>query len=167
MHQLGSSRCGQTTPTLIQANGCSISTPIYFTPTPDQLKTILNAFREKVRQQRFELGWSDEAVVTEHGVRTVTAITPPKTSIEEELGMNEENLRYVLFQRTGIPERLMVKLMTLCGVELVTREAIEATYTEWLDHLYGNEDKRTKATRKTSKSAKTKTSSAATSGNES
>jgi hypothetical protein len=142
-------RYGQKTPTHIQANGCSISTPIYFTPTSDQLKELLNAFREKVRQQRLEMGWTDETVVTNNGVRAVTATQPPKTQIEEELGMNEENLRYALFQRTGIAERLVLKLCTLCEVEFVSREAIEATYKEWLDYLYDG-NKGVKKTRKRS-----------------
>ena len=50
--------------------------------------------------------------------------------VEQELGMNEENLRHALFARNGIPERLALKLQAVTGVELVTKEQIEQTFQE-------------------------------------
>ena len=56
--------------------------------------------------------------------------------VEQELGMNEENLRHALFARNGIPERLALKLQAVTGVELVTKEQIEQTFQERITHLY-------------------------------
>jgi len=120
---LTTNRYGVVTPTARQLNGLAISTPIYLSLTTDQTKKVLNAFREAKTKQLLENGWD-------------SSDTPPKTKVEEELGMNEENLRHSLFTRQGIPERLLVKLQRLTGVELVTREQIEETYSQWLDHLW-------------------------------
>lgn len=131
-------RYGQTTPTSIQENGCAISTPFYINPTTDQTKQLLNAFRNIKQRQLLELGYNNQAS-TKSGLVVATAITPPQTPIEEELGMNEEALRYVLFGRQGIQERLFIKLQRLTGVYLITREQIEDTYTAWLNTLFGDE----------------------------
>ena len=141
--ELLTNRYKQTTPTHITANGCSISTPIYLSPTNDQSKELLNAFREVVRQQRLEMGYRDTPI--DHGsIQVQTATTPPQTPAEEALGMNEETLRYALFQRTGIAERLIIKLCEITGVELVSRKQIEDNVKMWLDHLYGEQPKRTR-----------------------
>jgi len=145
-------RYNQITPTAIQPNECSISTPLYFSPTADQSKELLNNFREVVRDERLKNGWSDGPVVSTNGVAVQTAQKAPMTSIEEELGMTEETLRYALFQRSGIPERLFLKLCQLTDTEIVSRDEIRATYEAWLDHLLGtDEDKGTKPTTKTRK----------------
>lgn len=137
-HQLLKNRYQQQTPTHIQPNGCSISTPIYFTPTTDQNKALLNGFRDLVHVQRQELGIQDDH----------STLTPA----EVELGMSEESLRYALFGRRGTPERLLIKLQQLTGIKLVSRQAIEQTFNAWLDVLeLEHENKRTKRANQTSK----------------
>ena len=134
-------RYNQVTPTSIYSNGCSVSCPIYFRPTADQAKELLNAFRELVKKQRIEMGF-EHTEVSPSGMVVATAKTPPQTPAELELGMNEDTLRYAIFQRQGIPERLFLQLSFMVGVELIPRAQIEETYKEWLDHLY--EKQRTK-----------------------
>lgn len=103
-------RYGKVSPTAIQTNGAAVSVPIYIAPTKEQNKAILNAVRDIARED-------DNAV-------------------EERLGVNEENLRTLLFGRHGIPERLLVKLQEITGVEVVTRQQIEETYSDWVDYLF-------------------------------
>lgn len=157
-------RYAQVTPTSIYENGCSVSCPLYFRPTNDQAKELLNKFRELVRKQRLELGWDESATTTPNGLKVSTAHTPPQTPAEADLGMTEETLRYAIFQRQGIAERLFVKLCRLVDVELIPRDHIEQTTKAWLDHLYGNDEKqRTKKPSTTSKrTTKRTTSSSAT-----
>jgi hypothetical protein len=131
-------RYGQATPTTIQDNGCAISCPFYINPTSDQTKQLLNAFRRIKTQQLIELGFNTETT-SKSGIVVDTAVKPPTTPIEEELGMNEEALRYVLFGRQGIQERLFIKLQRLTGVYLITRQQVVDTYTKWLDTLYGDD----------------------------
>ena len=159
MTKLITNRYNQVTPTRILSNGCSISTPIYLSPTTDQAKELLNKFREVVREERMKNGWTDTAVVSPGGVQVQTAQTAPMTNAENELGMTEDTLRYALFGRQGIPERLFFKLCALTKTELVKREEITETYDEWLNHLLDtNEDKRpAKTTKTTNKRAKATT----------
>ena len=103
-------RYGKVSPTAIQTNGAAVSVPIYIAPTKEQNKAMLNAVRDIARE-------GDNAV-------------------EEQLGVNEENLRTLLFGRHGIPERLLVKLQEITGVEVVTRKQIEETYSDWVDYLF-------------------------------
>lgn len=110
MRTIIKNRYGNLTPTSIQANGASISVPIYISLAKEQNKALLNALRDIARK----------------GDNTV----------EEQLGVNEENLRTLLFGRNGIPERLLVKLQEITGVEVVTRKQIEETYTDWVDYLF-------------------------------
>ena len=51
--------------------------------------------------------------------------------------MTEENLKQVLFSRNGLPERLILKLQRITGIELVSREQIEETQRAWVSHLFG------------------------------
>ena len=146
MTTLISNRYNQVTPTQITENGASVSTPIYISPTTDQSKQLLNAFREVVRKQRLEMGYSQQPV-SKGGLQVETAIKPPMTKAENDLGMTEDALRYALFQRQGIAERLIVKLSQITGVEIITRQSIEATITAWLDHLYGAKQVEPKTTR--------------------
>ena len=134
-----------------------MSTPVYVTPTGDQLKAVLNAFRNVVHQQRTEMGFKPSTTPA-NGISVTTATKPGNTPAEDAIGMTEEALRYALFQRKGLPDRLIFKLQEITGVELVSREAVMATLQTWLDHmnLHGcsqanNENKGTKRTRKTSK----------------
>ena len=103
-------RYGETTPTAIQSNGVAISTPIYIQLTKEQNKTILNAIR--------------------------TAITRDGDAVVSELGVSEANLRHLLFARNGLPERLLLKLQAVTGLEMVSKEQIEDTYQSWITHLY-------------------------------
>ena len=138
MPDLVTNRYNQKTPTTLQENGCAISTPFYINPTQDQTKQLLNAFRN-VRQRQLDQMGFESNTTTPGGLVIETAKNPPLTPIEEELGMNEESLRYALFTRQGIPERLVLKLQRLTGVYTVTREQIEETFRMWLDHLYDHE----------------------------
>ena len=110
MSTLITNRYGNVTPTAIQANGAAISVPIYIAPTKEQNKSLLNTLRNIARE-------GDNVV-------------------EEQLGVNEENLRMLLFGRNGIPERLLIKLQQIAGVEIVTRQQIEDTYSDWVDYLF-------------------------------
>ena len=60
----------------------------------------------------------------------------------------KETLRYALFGRQGITERLIIKLQELTGVELISREAIENNIKMWLDYLYGEQPEKAKRVRK-------------------
>ena len=84
-------RYNQITPTSIYTNGCSVSCPLYFRPTQDQGKELLNGFRELVRKQRLEMGFEDTTTQS-IGVRVTTAQQIPQTPAELELGMTEETL---------------------------------------------------------------------------
>ena len=53
-----------------------------------------------------------------------------------ELGVSEANLRHLLFARNGLPERLLLKLQELTGLEIVSKQQIEDTYRSWITHLY-------------------------------
>ena len=108
--ELQINRYGETTPTAIQSNGVAISTPIYIQLTKEQNKTILNAIR--------------------------SAISRDGEAIESELGVSEANLRHLLFARNGLPERLLLKLQEVTGLEIVSKQQIEDTYQSWITHLY-------------------------------
>jgi hypothetical protein len=155
MTKLVTNRYNQTTPTSLQDNGCAISTPFYINPTTDQTKQLLNAFRSVKQKELLDAGFNNDPVVTPGGIVVETARTLPLAPIEQELGMNEESLRHVLFARQGIPERLVLKLQRLTGVYLVTREQIEDTYKQWLDYLYqdSNSDAKTTTTPKKRRTA--------------
>ena len=49
-----------------------------------------------------------------------------------ELGVSEANLRHLLFARNGLPERLILKLQELTGLEMVSKQQIEDIHR--LDH---------------------------------
>ena len=53
-----------------------------------------------------------------------------------ELTVSEANLRHLLFARNGLPERLLLKLQEVTGLEIVSKEQIENTYRSWISHLY-------------------------------
>lgn len=151
MTQLIQNRYNQTSPTSIQETGLSISVPIYIQPTTEQNKQLLNAFREVKRQQLLEMGHQTTRV--QGSIVVETAQAEPKTPVELELGMDENNLRYALFNRHGVNERLIIKLQQLTGLELVTKEQIEAVTKAWLHHLFPNSYDGTEGTTKTSKTS--------------
>ena len=129
-------RYGQVSPTAVQSNGVAISVPFYISPTTDQLKQLLNAFRYIVSEQLMEMGHKTEHQAANGSISIETFVKPPITPIEQQLGCDEQNLRHALFTRTGIQERLIIKLQQLTGIELVSREQVEETYKLWLDNLY-------------------------------
>ena len=124
MKTLTTNRYGQVSPTLIQETGVGISCPFYISLTPDHKKSLLNTFRQIKTEQLVN---SSEANLSQE---------PLGTPIEQALGMNEESLRYTLFSRQGLPERLLIRLQKLVGIELVRRNQVEETYKKWLDYLF-------------------------------
>ena len=118
-------RYGVTTPTALQASGASISTPVYITLTIDQRKALLNQFRQIKMEQMIK-----EACST--GKKGGICFS----SIEGELGMSEENLRVALFNRKGLPEKLVIRLQQLTGLEIVNADQIRATFEEWMNSLF-------------------------------
>jgi len=143
--KLLTNRFNQLTPTLLLGNGTSISAPLYINLSTDQAKELINGFREVVREQRLKMGYSAMSESTRGGLAVTDNSSPPETPAELELGMKEDNLRYVLFGRGGSPERLVLKLQELTGIQMVSREDIETAQSLWLNHLFENEKKATKA----------------------
>ena len=129
-------RYGQTSPTCVLPNGVAVSVPFYISPTTDQLKQLLNAFRYIRDEQLMEMGHTNTRAAANGSISIETYVKPPITPIEHQLGCDEENLRHALFTRNGIQERLILKLQRLTGIELVSREQVEETYKLWLDNLY-------------------------------
>ena len=111
MSILTKNRYEQIKPTVIQSNNASISTPIYIGLITEQNKILLNGFR--------------------------MALQARGKTVKEGLGMNEENLRYALFGRNGVPERLILRLQTLTDIQLITRAQVEETFGAWCDHVFG------------------------------
>ena len=132
---LQTNRYGQVSPTAVLPNGVAVSVPFYISPTTDQLKQLLNAFRFIRDKQLVEMGHTTTRVGN-GSISIETFVKPPITPIEQQLGCDEENLRHALFTRNGIQERLLLKLQRLTGIELVSREQVEETYQMWLDNLY-------------------------------
>ena len=143
--QLQTNRYGSATPVLISDTGCAISVPIYLSPSQESRKTALNLFRTIKSQQL-------ASETTGSNGLSVSTQTVGMAPIEQELGMSEEALRAVLFQRGGISETTLNKLTRLTGHVFVSREEIELAYSLWLDEQFG--PKTIKTTRKTSKAAK-------------
>ena len=110
MTTLTKNRYHQLKPTSLQPNGVSVSTPIYIGLTTEQNKMLLNGFRR--------------------------ALQARGKDVEEELGMNEENLRHALFGRNGVPERLVLKLQRLTGIELITKKQINEAFQAWSDYIF-------------------------------
>jgi len=131
---LQTNRYNTMVPTAINTLGTAISVPFYIQPTTDQKKALLNAFRVEKQKQLLDMGFDNTR--SEGRIAVVDNTRPPQTQIEADLGMTEENLRLTLFNRQGLQERLVLKLQELTGVEVFSREEVEATFKLWLDHLY-------------------------------
>ena len=159
MNTLQTNRYGVVTPNLLLDNGISIATPIYFNLPSDVTKAILNKFREVKLRQLLEMGWTDTKGSSIGALSVTTAEEPPQTAIEKELGMNEEALRYALFTRAGVQERLVLKLQNLLGIDLVTKEQIENCYQLWVDEFKFPASKANE--KKTRKTSSTRTKAAA------
>lgn len=122
---LAINRYGCTTPTALQESGASISTPVYITLTIDQRKALLNQFRHIKTEQMIKEAYS----TGKNGGDCLS-------SIEGELGMSEENLRVALFNRKGLPEKLVIRLQELTGLEIVNADQIRATFEEWINSIF-------------------------------
>ena len=75
--------------------------------------------------------------------------------------MDETNLRMAIFSRTGLQERVVMKLQKLTDTILFSREEVENTLRLWLDNLYENHTVPTAPKKRTTR-AKTKTKASAT-----
>ena len=131
------SRYGEVSPTEIHSSGIAVSTPIYITLTSDQRKALLNRFRQ-IKQEQLA---TTNCLVDDPGEASkrsdgTDAQATGLTLVEDLLGVPEEHLRYGLFSRNGMPERLVVSLQRITGLELVNRREIEATVIGWLDYLF-------------------------------
>ena len=130
------SRYGEVSPREIHSTGIAVSTPIYITLTSDQRKALLNRFRQIKQEQLAATNYlvndpGEASKQSDEQDAQATGLTP----VEDLLGMSEEHLRYALFSRNGIPERLVVKLQRITGLELVNRREIEATVPKLLNLL--------------------------------
>ena len=162
---LTTNRFNQVTPTHRTESGASISCPFYINLTTDQKKLLLNTFRSIKQRQLAGLGY-DNKPRQEGSISVVTAQAVPQAPIEIESGVNEENLRLLLFSRQGVQERLILNLQRICGVEFVTKEQVIHTFQAWTDYLfdYGhqNTEDAPKESISTPKTAKRKTASSST-----
>ena len=64
----------------------------------------------------------------------VSAHRAAVTAVVSELGVSEANLRHLLFERNGLPERLLLNLQDLTGLEIVSKQQIEDTHK--LEHPF-------------------------------
>lgn len=148
-------RYNQTTPTGLTADGVGISCPIYLNLTADQSKALLNAFRDVVARQRIEMGFNETPTNSTLGELSVeTTVTPPQTTAENELGMSVEALRYALFSKGGVAERLILKLQELTNLTFVTSQQVAEVQSLWLSHIFSYEQNGIKTPSKKGKSNK-------------
>ena len=145
---LQTNRYNTMVPTAINTTGTAISVPFYIQPTTDQKKALLNAFRVEKQKQLLDMGFDNTR--NEGRIVVLDSTKPPQTPIEMELGINEENLRLMLFSRQGIQERLILQIQKATGVTIFTKEEVIETYTLWINHLFDDDEPRTKATTKAS-----------------
>ena len=111
---LQTNRYGQVVPSAINQSGTCLSTPLYISPSTEVKKALLNAFRSIRTEQLSGMGYSQDR--PEGSIVVVDATAAPLTPIENELGMNEESLRLLLFGRNGLQEKLVLKLQRLTGI---------------------------------------------------
>ena len=145
-------RYNAVTPTLITDNGTAISVPWYINPSVDKKKELLNAFRTIKTQQLIEQGYQQPR--ESNSLVVVDQTSPSLSPIEVDMQMSEDALRSVLFSRQGISERILIRLASLTGVQVCTREEVEKAQQLWLDELYG--------TKKVSRTSKKPAKSTAT-----
>ena len=154
MYELVTNRFNQSTPTIVLEDGTAISTPTYINLSNDAAKALLNAFREVVLKQQLEMGHKPTDLSTRGGLEVVNHTKPPKTPAELELGMDVENLRYVLFGRTGSPERVVLKLQELTGMSIVSSDQVKMVQDKWRNHVFSYESKTATKPRKTRSASK-------------
>ena len=150
MIELHTNRYDRLTPNSTTEDGVTISCPYYITLTADQKKSILNAFRKVKTKELLEAGYKkQQSPNPDSWVVVQDNTTPPMTACESELGMTEDSLRYLLFSRQGLQERLYHKLATITGIQLVSKEDIMEVFRLWVEANY--EGPTTKTTNKTGK----------------
>ena len=151
--ELHTNRYDRLTPNSTIDNGVTVSCPYYITLTSDQKKYILNEFRKVKTKELLEAGYKKSQSPNPNSWVTVEDKTsPPMTACENELGMTEDALRYCLFSRQGLQERLYHKLANITGVQLVSKEDLIEVFRLWVEANY--EGPTTKTTNKTSKRTK-------------
>ena len=149
-------RYQEPTPTSYTSSGLAISSPLYLSLTAEQAKSLLNGYRDVKRKQLMEMGFSEST--SRNGLQIIDHTNAPITDIEKESGFSETALRTVIFGRSGIAERIVLKLQKLTGVYVVTRDELVAAQTAWIDALYEKLDlnKAAKTTSTTSTKPKTR-----------
>jgi hypothetical protein len=145
-------REGQRTPNAVTENGSVISTPIYLSPTVADRKALLNAFREVKRQQLLELGYNPQPA-SASGIQVIDNTKAPVTPIELKI-VPEEQLRLLLFQRSGIPEKFLLKLQQEVGLEIIKKDDMLAAATAWINYLTNNEPDPTPTTKTANRRSK-------------
>lgn len=134
---LTTNRYGVVSPSSICSNGVVVSTPIYISLPVEQRKAVLNRIREIKTKELIEMGWTQKE--QQHGFKwseDESFQAPPMTPVEEQLGCTEEHLRATLFSRHGLTERMLLKIQKITGIRIINRADIEATYVDWLNHLF-------------------------------
>lgn len=158
MHELVTNRFNQSTPTIVLEDGTAISTPTYINLSNDAAKGLLNAFREVVLKQQIDMGYEQIKSATRGDIKVVDHTKAPKTPAETELGMDVENLRFVLFGRQGSPERIVLKLQELTGVQIVTSDQVKMVQDKWREHIFSYEQHGTTKINQPNKTRKSRTS---------
>lgn len=128
------SRYGGLTPNSISDDGTVVATPVYITLNQERKKELMNAFRRIKTEQLIQAGWSDTSVSTS-GIKVIDSTASPLTPIEMAAGFAEEELRMHLFSKTGLAEKTLLKLGALCGIELISREQLLQSFTNWIDYV--------------------------------
>ena len=125
-------RYNQITPSTRLDNGCVISTPVYVSITVEVAKQLLNSFRVLKQKELIQVSSPTESlnVITHHG--------GVMAQCEQELGLSEEALRSVLYQKGGISEKIIVKLQNLTGIEVISPNQIIECNENWVNHLFGS-----------------------------
>lgn len=151
---LTTNRYNVVTPAQIYPSGITVSVPVYINLTQDVAKAILNNFRIAKQKELLDKGHVSQ--YQSNSVSVTTNAIVPMTEIESQLGMDESNLRSLLFGRSGIAERTILKLQELLGMEIVSKEMILDTTNLWVDHLFNDGHQDATPPGETGKTRKTK-----------
>ena len=152
--ELQTNRYDRLTPNATTDDGVTISCPYYITLTPDQKKNILNAFRRVKTKELLEAGFQKTEVRPDSWVTVQDNTAPVMAPCEQTLEMTEDSLRYLLFSRQGLQERLFHKLCNITGLHFVSKEDILEAFRLWVESNYEQQttktaDKPSKRTKKT------------------
>ena len=158
-YELQINRYGVTTPTHVSPEGTSISCPNYIVLSLGAKKLLAEQARSVVADQLKEMGHKDVSLQTFGQLVTAEPSSVPEmTPFEKEMGASLQIIRDSIWSRNGMKDSYLIKLQSLLGVCVVTREQIEATHKAWLDYLFNKNEEQPKGEPKaTSKPAKTTT----------